>query len=372
MYPPGFNLLLAACRLSYGLSVADEAEEIIRGGGIDWDRLYRRADLHSVRPQLAQLVSILPQEAVPENFRVRINKAYLDTVHDQISYAAEFMNVKLMLEREGIMTVPFKGFRLAHDYYGDLGGREGGDIDLFTDFDKLERIRDLMFESGYVVERQMAGYSINELARRAGEYNFDKFDGDKCLYHFEFHWRISSPVYELGIGMEDLSSQVMTGTMQGKSLMRFTPSADMLLTVMHHGGKDPFSELKYVQDVASIMRKDDEINWEWVLSASRRFRMEKLIYVAAGLAHEIFSVPVPAALETSVSAPAIRRLTHNRIRFMAHSLEYWHPWIFINDWIFRIRTRSGLRMKMQLAIYVARVLTRRFLPVGRLLSGKAS
>ena len=35
-----------------------EADRIIRGGGIDWERLYTRADLLSVRPQRAKLVSI--------------------------------------------------------------------------------------------------------------------------------------------------------------------------------------------------------------------------------------------------------------------------------------------------------------------------
>lgn len=355
--------MLAACRLSYGLPVTDEAEEIISGGGIDWDRLYQRADLHSVRPQLGQLTASMSTGLVPDDFRSAIEKAYHYNVTDQISYLAEFLRVSRLLEQEGIMIVPFKGFWLAGEYYTDLGGREGGDIDVFTNFGKLERIRELMLTSGYVVERRMAGYDMNDLASLAGEYNFGRWEGDRCLYHFEFHWRISSPIYGLGIGMEDLSLQVVPGTVQGKSLMRFTPSADFLLTVMHHGGKDPFSELKYVQDVAAIMRKKDEIDWEWVISAARRYRMEKLIYVAVLLAQELFSVAVPALLEAATCAPAVRRLTRNRIRFMANSLEYWHPWIFINDWLFRIRSRSGWQLKIQLTIYVLRAIARRiFLP----------
>jgi hypothetical protein len=62
--------------------IVAEAERIIRGGGIDRERLYAGADLLSVRPQMAKLVSILPTEMVPDSFRTRINKAYLDTVHD--------------------------------------------------------------------------------------------------------------------------------------------------------------------------------------------------------------------------------------------------------------------------------------------------
>ena len=89
--------------------------------------------------------------------------------------------------------------------------------------------------------------------------------------------------------------------------------------------------------------------------------MERLVYVAVGLAHELLGAPVPPSLEAECGMPGVRRLTRNRIRFMANSLEYWHPWIFINDWLFRIRSRSGFKMKWQLATYILGVLLKRLL-----------
>ena len=66
---------------------------------------------------------------------------------------------------------------------------------------------------------------------------------------------MSSPVYGLGISFEDLSSQIVAGKLQGTDLRVFTPSAAFLLAVMHHGGKDPFNELKYVLDFAMILQE---------------------------------------------------------------------------------------------------------------------
>ena len=336
------------------------AGSLLRGGGIDWERLYSLADRLSVRPQAAKLVAVLPVELIPDRFRVRVNKAYLDTVHDQVSYAAEFLKIRSWLAGEGIPAVPFKGFWLAHEYYGSLGDREAGDVDLFTEFRHLERIREIMLANGYSVESQMAGYTLSELAGRAGEYNFDKTVEGRCVSHLEFHWRMSSPVYGLGISFEELSSQVVEGRFQGSSLRVFTPSAAFLLTVMHHGGKDPFNELKYVLDFASILKRHGEIDWEWVLVTARRYRMVKLVYVAVSMAHELLGAPVPAAVEAACALPGVHRLTRNRIRFMAHALDYWHPWIFINDWLFRIRSRSGLRIKWQLTTYLSGILMKRF------------
>ena len=360
---PGFSLLVLSCRADNDESIADEARRLIQEGGIDWDKLYALADRLSVRPQMAGLLASLPEGLVPGSFRERIDKAYLDTVHDQVTYAAEYLKVYTLLSAAGIPAVPFKGFWLAHEYYGSLGDREAGDTDVFTEFRHLGRIREIMLASGYSVEPQMAGFSMDDLAGRSGEYNFDKVEGGRCISHLEFHWRISSPVYGLGISFTDLAPHIVPGKLQGSDLQTFTPSAAFLLAVMHHGGKDPFNELKYVLDFALILRRHSEIDWDWVLGMARRFRMEKLVYVAVSLAHELLEAPVPEALAAGVDAPGIRRMTRNRIRFMANSLEYWHPWIFISDWLFRIRSRSGLRMKWQLGWYITGILFKRFLPM---------
>ena len=86
----------------------------------------------------------------------------------------------------------------------------------------------------------MSMFSIEEIKSRCGEYNFDKFEDGIIIFHFEFHWRMTSPVYGLGITFDDLASQVVAGTLQGQNLSVFTPSANLLLAVMHHGGKNLF------------------------------------------------------------------------------------------------------------------------------------
>jgi len=116
-----------------------------------------------------------------------------------------------------------------------------------------------------------------------------------------------------------------------------------------------------VLDFARILRREPEIDWKWVLDTARRFRAERLVYVAVGLAYELLGVTVPVAVESETLSSGVRRLTRNRIRFMANALEYWHPRIFVNDWLFRIRSRSSFRMKWQLSAYIIGVLMKRFL-----------
>ncbi len=360
-YSPEFSLMLMSCRHDDPGDARARVRSLISGSGINWDRLYRMADINSLRPQMAKLLKGIEEGIVPESFRSRIEKAYNDNLYDQISYVAEFINVFNKLKAEGIMIVPFKGFWLAHHYYGNLGDREAGDIDVFTDFGNLGKIRAMMQELGYQVEKSMSDYSMNDLASKVGEYNFDRFEGDRCLYHFEFHWRISSPVYALGINREDLASQIVPGVLQEHRLSTFTPSADLLLTIMHHGGKDPFMELKYVLDISKILIKQDQIDWRWVMEMARQYRLEKLVFVAIRLSADLMGTTIPEALKEEVSSGKVGRLAGNRALFMSKSLDYWHPWITFNDWLFRIRTRTGSGIRLRLAMYIAGVAAKRFL-----------
>ena len=61
----------------------------------------------------------------------------------------------------------------------------------------------------------------------------------------------------MGIRLNDLSDQVTAGTFQGQELEVFTPSAQMLLSLLHHGGKDRFALLKQVNDIAMLMKNGE-------------------------------------------------------------------------------------------------------------------
>lgn len=149
---PEFQLLLQSVRLDDSVNAIKEGGRIISSNIINWDDLYLRAELHSVRPQLALLMNKVTNDHVPAGFREKLNKRYLANLYDQISYAAEFLQIRKMLDDTGIMAVPFKGFWLAHEMYGNLADRESMDIDLFIHLHDLDRIMALMPLMGYRAE----------------------------------------------------------------------------------------------------------------------------------------------------------------------------------------------------------------------------
>lgn len=349
MFSPEFELLLQSLRLDDHVVAAAEAERITGSDSVDWDELLARSDLHSVRPQLARMISGVDEGVVPAGFREKISNEYQENLVRQLRFVSEFFRIRKILDEAGISMVPFKGFWLAHDAYGNLADHELQDVDVFINERDLERIKVLMEENGYIVEPACQPYSIEEIRHISQEYNFVMMQDGVSTFYIEFHWGICPPGYGMDIRLEDLASQTMMGIIQGQELQVFTPSAHLLLVVMHHGGKDRFIKLKHVLDIALIMKKHEDIDWEWVINTARRFHAEKLIYIGVRLASVLTGLSIPEGVRVQAGTREISSLAMNRIRLMMKPPGYWYSVSFnFSNWLFRVRSRTGLGTKIRL------------------------
>jgi hypothetical protein len=346
---PEFKLLLWSLRPGENPGVHHEAQALIESNSINWEQLCSRARIHCIRPQLAQLAGRIPLKLIPSVIKEELNDAYGQNLVTQIRFTDEFFRIRDMLLEAGVQIIPFKGFWLAWEAYGNLADRESLDVDVFADEAQLEKIRTLMTSAGYSEEGTFRKLTIDEIKAGYQEYNFNRVEENTNTFHIEFHWGICPPEYNMGIGLEDLSNQITTGSFQGRELAVFTPSAQLLLSVFHHGGKDRFTLLKQVDDFARIIRSCGNIDWDWVLCQARRYRAESLVYTAVNLASALAGVTVPAEIRSRVESGKVRRLADDRIRLMSREPRYYFSFLFnLDNWLFRIRSRTGIFTKIRL------------------------
>jgi hypothetical protein len=357
MFSPEFQILLLSLRLDDQPGAVIEAQRIIESNQIDWEDIYRRADIHCIKPQLAQLTSRISSDRIPADFTDKLNEAYRDNLVNQIRYVDEFFRIRDLFKEAGIQIIPFKGFWLAQDAYGNLADREGLDVDVFVNVSDLGRIRELMETAGYTVETAFQPFTVEEVTERSQEYNFDRIVDGVSAFHIEFHWGICPPQYGLNISLEEMQSQTVTGNIQGSELLLFTPSAHLLLVILHHGGKDRFTRLKQVCDFARLIGSHEDIDWEWVVGTARRFNAEKLVYTGIMLAEMLTGVKVPAKVRVKTNARGIRRLAGNRVKALMINTGRMNAMVFnFNNWLFRMRTRSGLKTRIKLTTATVRAM----------------
>jgi len=338
----------------------EEAAGIIEHKQTDWERLYSMADRHAVKPQLAKLLGRIAGTAVPLPVRERFEISYRQNLTDQIEHVTDFMEVRNLLEDAGIAVVPFKGFWLAESFYGNLADREAGDIDVFVNYSDLGKIMKLMPGTGYLIGEPF----IDQPDPGGCEYNYGRYIDGRCVSHLEFHWRIAPARFGLDISLADLKGAIETGSIQGRELQVFNPSANLLLTVMHHGGKDSFRFLKQVYDIAMIIRSDRVIDYAWIEQKAREFHCRRLFLVSLKLAALVTGMKVPDAFAHDAGSRTITRLAQNRMRALVQLPSDRRRFVpELNDWIFRVRSREGVRVKTDIVIrFVRKALMPRLVP----------
>jgi hypothetical protein len=265
---------------------------------------------------------------------------------------AAFFEIKAVLDAQQIEAVPFKGFWLAQEMYGNLADRETRDIDLYIHLHDLDAVIALMAQSGYRAETSDSPRFIERVKKESAEYNFARYEDDSSINHFEFHWKIGSALLGMDISLNDLASQIVPGTLQDHDISVFTPSANLLLAIMHHGGKDPMIQLKHILDIGMILKKQGDLDWPWIMRMARRFDIEKLVYLGLRLASDLTGVKIPdraeadVKLETEVKSSAINKLAEERKRLMSLPPDQWHTARFnYRNLLFHLRSRTGLRLR---------------------------
>lgn len=380
-FPPEFELLLTACRIIDSEPAVARTAAVAEQGKPDWEDILRRASFHRIEPQLSVLLERLPQGIVPLPVRESLRDTVRANLAGQIRYVAEFFRISEWLGRENITVIPFKGFRLGDSAYGNIGARSSSDIDLFINLKDLDRVKEIMTEKGYTGHEGIDRLTDEHVRREMAEYNFDRFEEGVCQAHVEFHWRSSMTFYRMDISLDDLRSQVITDSLQGRSVTAFSPAADLLLAVMHHGGKECYWQLRQVLDIAQILRNRPEIDYDWLLSQAARFHVTTLLLVGVRLANMLTGVEVPEALVSGMDGvrpgelaagrvsdrrtdrlaagrgfdKRIDRLAAGRIRLMAKPVNELAEYNdMIASWFFKIQSRDGYFTKAHLTRYTLR------------------
>lgn len=324
----------------------DQVLDYIKNNPIDWQDLIDRAYCHRIVPALHKLLSKLPSGTVPEEILTELKEITQQNLFVQLRNLSEFLRINQLLKSEGIQAIPFKGFWLAQAFYGSLGDRESVDIDLMIDVKDLDKVKNLLFEQGFVAEAPLGELTDEYITGQLCEYNLDYYEEEERVYHFEFHWRIDHAEKGMDLGMEDLRDQIISAKIQGHEVEVFSPSANFLLAIMHHGGKDQFIQLKQVQDIAQILGSSEELDWEWIENKAQKYQVTALVWLAVKLAHELTGAEVPEVIKEKVESKFIHRLFVSRISYMQDAPELWcGP---KQEWaknIFHFRTRNNWNVR---------------------------
>lgn len=310
MKDPELRLLIAACHAAFAECAVD-----VEARDVDWQRLLALARRHRVEALcwqgLQRATPVVPTE-IAEAFAARSAAI----VEMNLRAAAECDRLRSTIQQNDIDCLFLKGLTLGSLAYPQPFLKMSWDIDLLIEGDSLRRAAQVLRAAGY--------NSI--IPRSADDDRLERwhFTRKESVWHREadgftldLHTRLADNprmLSELGVN----SPSQMVHVAAGIGLPTLAKD-ELFAYLCVHGASSAWFRLKWVCDLAALLRHDPEGEIARLYGRSQELGSGRSADQALLLAVELFGVRVPGGLERSMRSRPISRWLANLAMFQLAS-----------------------------------------------------
>ncbi|REA61631.1 hypothetical protein DSL64_11750 [Dyadobacter luteus] len=269
------NLLLSAC-LQTRLTDASNPDEVT---------LKRMVRYHGVRPQF---LNYLHQSGISVSFQKELIEECQRIAFINLLSLRELSGLFNILKENGVVCYAYKGSVWADWLYGDVGKREFGDIDLLIDRATFQQALKLLAKAGYHPDPYRQ-FLLESKSRTEAFFRTDyhiplENTASATSSMVEAHWEVAYPRLHFQFPSGEWNQFHKEYTIQNIKIDAFSNEYQFLLLLVHHGGKEQWSRLKYIADFSAFMiRWGSEIDWNLVAKLAREKGIYTLLVRSLGL-----------------------------------------------------------------------------------------
>jgi hypothetical protein len=259
----------------------------------DWDKLLAMAAAHGVRPMLYRFLTASGNSAIPDRVIATLQVFTQHNLNRNLGLTGELIRLLRRFDERGLDVIPYKGPTLAALAYGDLWLREFADLDLLIARADFEKAQELLMAEGYQPEILLNGGRAKTFARACNVMAF--WDPVKEI-SVELHWELSPKYLPFSPDFERLRQRMVPSHPGGQRIMTLSQE-DLLVYLCAHGAKHVWERLSWIVDVASLIGRHSEINWDIVRDRAAEQRCERVLLLGLRLARDVAGVELPVGME---------------------------------------------------------------------------
>ena len=277
---------------------------------MDWNYLLWMARRHGVRPLLFWHLNATVPESVPKAILEQLRDYYSGNSLQNMRLTGELLRLLDVFEAQGILAVPYKGPVLAAFAYGNLGLREFDDIDVLVRKEDVFRAQELLLAAGYRPQYRLTP---------AQEAAFLRYNCEHLFVHgnrggdVDLHWAIAERHLSFPLDPEGLWGRLDRISLGGSDVYTLSPE-DLLLVLCVQGFKDAWERLKYICDVAEVIRAHQDMDWDRVLEQADALGGRRTLFVGLALAGALLGTPLPEKIAQEVQTDAAVRTLVGRVQ----------------------------------------------------------
>ena len=285
---PEVELLLLCARMQLRATEVTRAS-LLLDRRPDWSRLESFARSHGLIPLLHRSLSGLAPGRVPSDVIERLRRQSAAIRVHNLVLTRELSRAMQALEAAGVIAAPYKGPALAAFLFQDVALRQISDIDLLVRPSDARAARRALLKQGFGAKRQLSPIAEAVAVRFHCDFSFTSLEGQAAI---ELNWRIA-PRYWL---LPEIPTTAWNGlgrlVVAGIDVPWFRPE-DLLFVLCMHGSKHQWELLKWLVDVAELLRIRSDIDWREVTKNAREAGAERLLDLGLFLANDLLDAPLP-------------------------------------------------------------------------------
>jgi hypothetical protein len=276
--PGEMGLILSAC-LQTRLTNLNNLDEL---------RLKRLIRYHGIRPQFLDFIHL---NGINVSFQKELTDECQRIALTNLLSLKELSGLFNLLKENGVICYAYKGSVWADWLYDNVGKREFGDIDLLIDRKFFDRALDLLAERGYHPDPYRQ-FLLNSPGRSNAffrtDYHIPLENASPMTSMVEAHWEVAYPRLYFQFPSSEWSDFQQDYQLNNSQFNTFTNEYQFLLLIVHHGGKEQWSRVKYIADFAAFMiRWGDNTDWKLVKKLAKQKGIYTLLEQSLSLLREL-------------------------------------------------------------------------------------
>ncbi len=299
----------------------------------DWPRLLLLADEHGVLGQLAACLNHDGTAVIPLEIKQSLLERRRSQVLLTLLLTGELFRLLESFGKHGISALVIKGPVLAVQAYADPSARTYGDLDLLVRQRDIRRATELMIASGYQAAIPLSAIGAGKIP---GQYLFSQPDSKLLV---ELHNDLTLRYFPRPLPIEDFFTRRIHVCLDAHEVP--APSLeDHLVLICVHGAKHFWERLSWIADVAGLVSRQAEIDWERAASSARTVKSWHLLHNGLRLATEVLHAELPEAVSSRVQEDALAARLAARVLRWLPAAGYAPPGL-LERAAFRLRMRGS-------------------------------
>jgi len=296
------ELLLCCARTSIDSKTLELLRTLLRQD-MDWPRLIQRAGSHGVLPLLYRSLYRSSPDAVPKVILDQLREGFRSNVQHSLLLTAELLKLLHLFAVHGINAIPFKGPVLAASVYKDLSLRPFSDLDVLVNRDDILKAGGLLASEGYQPATDNGVASDQNPDPEDVAYFGPKFYIFVHQDHgtrVDLQWRVTQRYFSFSLEENHGRGRLVPVMVAGRSVLTFAPM-DLLLILCAHGAKHQWQKLKWICDVAELVRTEKEkIDWGKLQQEASRQGVGRMLSLGLFLARDLLGAELPVEVSKAV------------------------------------------------------------------------